>query len=136
MITPVKLAPKAFAERFNRIYDGDEVIDTVAKLKEFWLFALDQGQGHREMREYIAQLVFRLNVSDKLNAFVYHDHQLHNMIISWEDFIGMSESPYPDELTDEEYHDRYWNWQRYEVEAINAAALDKKLKTFTYPAAK
>jgi hypothetical protein len=135
MITPVQKAPKAFVDRFNRIYDGEEVIDTVAKLKEFWLFALDQGQEHREMREYIAQLVFELNVTDKLNAFIYYDRALHNMIISWESFTLICESPNA-EQTDEEFHDMLWLIKRQSVEEIDSDALDKKFRAFKYPAAK
>jgi hypothetical protein len=136
MITPVQKAPKPFADRFNRIYDGEEVIDTVAKLKEFWLFALDQGQEHREMREYIADLAFRVEPTDKLGHFVGRNTVLYDALLSWEIVATMSrKSPYPG-MTDEEWYDHQWALQRLSVERIDALILDKKFKIFKYPAAK
>ena len=129
MITPVQKAPKAFADRFNRIYDGEEVIDTVAKLKEFWLFAIEQGQGHREMREYIADLAFRVKWTDKISAFINAESDLHYIVLSWESFMLICESPNP-EQTDEEFHDMLWQIKRDLVEDIDAPTLDKKMRTF------
>lgn len=133
MITPVQKAPKAFADRFNRIYDGEEVIDTVAKLKDFWLFAIEQGQPHREMREYIADLAFRMNPSGKLHDFVYAEPELHYLLLQWESFNFIPESPNP-EQTDEEFHDMLWQIKRNLVEDIDAQALDRKLRVFNRPA--
>jgi hypothetical protein len=108
-------APAEFMHRYKRIMDGKEKLDTIGKLKEFWLFAIEQGRPHREMREYIAHSVetaswkadvilagrsfISLGMKDVSWIMITFDH--------WQAFKAVDRSPFP-EQTDEEYNDELW----------------------------
>lgn len=117
--------PAAFTQRYERIMDGEEKLDTVAKLKEFWLFAIEQGKPQRELREDIAMLVEEASwkadiirvgrsvlgmgakdVTDVMTAFDM-----------WQTYKCIDESPFPD-LTNEEYIDEQWQMLEEEIARI------------------
>lgn len=128
MIKPVQKAPKAFAERYNRIVDGDETIDTITKLKEFWLFAIEQGRPHPEMREYIARFVHDVPTSKLVNSMIFSDYNLHESHTEFVGFRSVGESQNP-EVSDNELHDTIWQNIADHVAAINETELDKKIES-------
>lgn|GEM_PF-3256442 len=128
MITPVQKAPKAFAERYNNIVDGKEIIDTVAKLKEFWVFGIAEGANNREMREYIAELMIAVPTTEVITWTIFSECLLHQAYIQIETFTSIGDSPNPNE-TDEQYHDRLWeNLNHFYIEPIEEKKIDSVLK--------
>lgn len=120
MYTPIEKAPPKFMKRYQAIMNGTEQLDTPQKLKDFWLFAIEQGWKNYEMREYIAllteaadwtsPLVTRFSPSRSLENppepnYTTHLFEAHAY---FRDFKSMDESPYPEEQTDEEYLDAQW----------------------------
>lgn len=61
-------APAEFMQRYKRIMDGKEKLDTIAKLKEFWLFMIAQGKDQNyEVRAAMADMAF--NVTPGIIAY-------------------------------------------------------------------
>lgn len=135
MIIPEQQAPPAFMERYRRIKRGDEVLDTVAKLKEFWLFAIAQGEPHREMREYIAKLAWDIGCESPIRPLV---HRLHGNDPSWLTlaFDDWESTTYIGDsvevgVTDEMLYDRVWESVKFTVHGIE----EKRYNKFTASAA-
>lgn len=106
MFTPVQKATPAFMKRYNAIKSGHETLDTAAKLKDFWLFAIEEGWKSREMREYIAKLTFYASPYEELIRFTGAS-DLFMAYNYFETFQFIGESMESD-VSDEEYADRAW----------------------------
>ena len=109
MYTPLNQAPLEFMKRYEAIVRGDEALDTVSKLKNFWLFAVKQGWRSYEMREWISRLashvptpLFETFASGKDKA------GLGPAYIEFSTYEYIGESPDSTKETDEEYADRVW----------------------------
>jgi hypothetical protein len=123
MIKPIQKAPKAFAERYNRIIDGEEVIDTVAKLKEFWLFAIEQGKPHPEMRKYIGHCAYGVPTSQLVKSVIFSEYHLHEAYIELAYF-----SPSSSKNTDLLLHNELWQNIADHILEVDETALDQKIK--------
>lgn len=67
MITTKDEAPAEFMERYKKIMDGEEKLDSIAKLKDFWVFAVEQGQNQSyETRAKMANLMFEAPIDSGL----------------------------------------------------------------------
>jgi hypothetical protein len=112
--------PPAFEKRYSRILDGKEELNSVAKLKDFWLFAIKQGWRHRAAREDIAQATFMVSCSDpNLNMHIYYAaSDLRFVLGEWETYICVAKSPYPEKETDEQYQDSMWRILEFEVQKV------------------
>lgn len=112
MFTPLQKATPAFMKRYKAIKSGKETLDTAAKLKEFWLFAIAEGWKSREMREYIALLTEEVSSDGKLVwELQVRDPGWPSVRIGFEyfrDFKGMNSAPDGSGQTDEEYCDEWW----------------------------
>ncbi|HKX73352.1 MAG TPA: hypothetical protein VJM32_05030 [Candidatus Saccharimonadales bacterium] len=115
-------APIEFEKRCSNILSGKEVLDTNARLKDFWLFSIAQGWPHPEMREYIASCVEGASwKSDRiiigrsfLNLSAGDSTHILSAFDMWQSFKCMLPSPIP-EQTDEEYLDEHWQMVAEEV---------------------
>ncbi|WP_326560045.1 hypothetical protein [Micromonospora sp. NBC_01796] len=116
--------PPAFEERYERIIDGEERLDTVAKLKDFWLFAVEQGWKHRELREAIARATFHAVERDSYGSLLVYltDPQLKDVHIEWDTMVVIGKSPYPEKETDDQYSDRLWAILEFEVGKVEVPA--------------
>lgn len=118
-------APDEFMRRYDKIMKGEEKLDSIAKLKEFWLFAIEQGKPHREMREYIASLVE--SVSWKADVIIAGRSflgigmkDISWVMISfdgWQAFKAVDRSPFPDK-TDKQYNDELWQMLEENIQRI------------------
>lgn len=135
MYTPIEEAPPEFMQRYNAITSGQEKLDTPQKLKDFWLFAIEQGWKSYEMREYVALLTEEADWKSPLNKqFFYGPSPDHSPSLNWvhsrfRDFKAMDISPYPDEMTDEGYLDQQWSFIEEDVKNFEPKFYDKLLKT-------
>lgn len=67
MYKSVQKASPEFMQRYTAIKNGKEKLDTVAKLKEFWLFTAAEGwKNSAAVRYYIARLAFEIAPYDEL----------------------------------------------------------------------
>jgi hypothetical protein len=128
MITPLDEAPAPFMERYTHIKKGEEKINTAAKLKDFWLFAIEQGKNHREMREYIASLAISVETSPIVRGTIYSDPSCHYAYIGLESFAAIGNEG-SSKREDEEHHDMLWQHLKEYIEAIDANRLDEYLET-------
>jgi hypothetical protein len=126
MITPVNETPASFLKRYNRIVDGDELIDSASKLKEFWLFAIQQGLPQPEVRERIAALAITIPYSNPVRALLDYDYALREAYIALECFKNIGDSPNSQE-NDRHYHDLLWKEVRECIEIIDEELLDKRI---------
>jgi hypothetical protein len=126
MYTTKDEAPAEFMRHYERIMKGEDKLDTIARLKEFWLFAIEQGKPHREMREHIASLVetaswkadvilagrsiLGMNTKDTTGVMSAFD--------MWQAFKAVDRSPFPGQQTDEEYNNEQWQMLAEEVNRI------------------
>lgn len=127
MIKPIKKVPKAFADRYNRIVDGEEVIDTIAKLKEFWLFAIEQGKPHPEMRKYIGHCAYGIPTSRLVNSMIFSEYHLHEAYIELT-YFSPSSSQDP-KITDLLLHNELWQNIADHILEVDETVLDQKIKT-------
>lgn len=119
-------APADFIKRYERIMSGKEKLDSIAKLKEFWLFAIEQGMPNREMRECIAHHVEDASwKSDKIignRSFLamnsFDTTGLMSAFDMWQSFKAMNPAPNSTDQTDEEYIDERWQMILEEIERI------------------
>lgn len=138
MISPINQAPPQFLRRYQRIQSGEEAIDTVAKLKDFWLFAIAQGEGHREMREHIAELVLQIKCRKNVRDLAYNlsregrtDMVYALVTDEWASMARISNFCDPqDGSKDEECYDSAWNNMRHWIEMVDEKKLDKYLYPF------
>lgn len=126
MIKPVQKAPKAFADRYKRIVDGEEVIDTIAKLKEFWLFAIEQGRPHPEMRKYIGHCACNIPTSQLVKSMIFSEYHLHEAYIELT-YFSPSGSPNP-KNTDLLLHNELWQNIADHILEVDETVLDQKIK--------
>lgn len=122
MYIPVEKAPPEFMQRYHAIMNGQEKLDTVAKLKDFWLFAVEQGWKSYEMREYVALLTEEVSRSTPL-VWKYWDKDPGWPSVSmgfeyFRDFKGMHPSPFKDQ-TDERFLDEHWKMIEEWIEEID-----------------
>lgn len=112
-------------KRYHAIMNGEEVLDTLEKLKDFWLFSIEQGWKSYEMREYVAllteeadwkspivQQIMRKSWYARPTVWIVHD--------DFRSFKAMKPAPFPDEQTDEEYLDEQWNKIEFDVNRVDA----------------
>lgn len=122
MYIPVEKAPPEFMQRYHAIMNGQEKLDTVAKLKDFWLFAVEQGWKSYEMREYIAYLASEVAASKtSFTAPTLGDRESNGISLAYLnfctfDYIGPSPS---EDMTDKEYADNCWRQVEESVKAID-----------------
>lgn len=109
--------PPTFIKRYERIMNGEEKLNTVAKLKDFWLFAVEQGWKHRAEREAIADATFLAVERDGYGSLLVYltDPHLRYVHDKWEAMVVIGKTPYPERETDEEYSDRLWAILEFEV---------------------
>jgi len=125
MINPIQKAPKEFAERYNHIVDGDETIDTITKLKEFWLFSIEQGRPHPEMREYIARFAHNIPTSKLVHSMIFSDYDLRE---SFNEFVAFRSIKSQDpKISDLQLNDLLWGNIADHVTAIDESKLDQKI---------
>jgi len=126
MYTRIPKAPAEFMKRYDAIMNGQEILDTPEKLKDFWLFAIEQGWKSYEMREHVALLtegadwkspiiqeIMRKTWSARPTIWIIHDN--------FRSFKAMKPAPFPEEQTDEEYLDEQWNKIELNVNRIDVA---------------
>lgn len=58
-------------QRYDAIMNGDEKLDTPQKLKDFWLFAVEQGWKDYEMREHVALLTEEIDWKSPLTKHFF-----------------------------------------------------------------
>lgn len=118
--------PAEFMERYERIKNGEEKLDSIAKLKNFWLFAIEQGVPHREMREHIALCVetvsWKADIILAGRSFLAMGSSDTTGVISafdmWQSFKAMTPAPSSTGQTDEEYIDEHWQMLLEEITRI------------------
>jgi hypothetical protein len=126
MIKPIQQAPKAFTERYNHIIKGEEVIDTIAKLKDFWLFAIEQGKSHPEMRKYIGHCAYDIPTSRLVKSMIFSEYHLHEAYIELTQFSpSSSQNPKNNDLL---LHNELWQNIADHILEVNDTALDQKIK--------
>jgi hypothetical protein len=100
MIISKDEAPAAFMQRYQKIKDSEEKLDSVAKLKEFWLFAIEQGNDRPYVeRARIADAMFEVPVDsdlrDKLSIdykMVYNELESYRVTALDEDSVESQQS--------------------------------------------
>lgn len=111
---------------YNRIISGKQKIETMAQLKEFWLFAYAQGKNYRNMREYIAQLVRSAPLSYELRGIISFDPATQDTNNAWENFVSMSVAPDRGQSA-EEYSDAWWHNINTNIQRIDPNPLDERI---------
>ena len=121
-------------KRYNAIMNGEEKLDTPQKLKDFWLFAIEQGWKNYEMREHVALLTEEVDWKSPLNKqFFNGPGPSYSPSLNWihnrfRDFKAMDISPYPNEMTDETYLDQQWGSIEEDVKNFDPQFYDKFLR--------
>lgn len=118
MISPIQQAPQEFMKRYDGIICGNEVIDSVAKLKDFWLFAIDQGNLHPEAKTEIARLVDKS--PHKLKTYIDNlpntkKYNINWLFMEWESLTHASDSDL-DTPELRESLDTQWDFVKYQIE--------------------
>lgn len=120
---PLRQAPPKFAQRYDAVMRGDEKLDTIPKLKDFWLFAIAQGWPHPEMREYIQELMVR--AADKYYA---PDFQLRIKGALWTAYFELNnqaiyKNPDTVEITEAErtIYDNAWRFLQHTIEDVRSS---------------
>lgn len=113
---------------------GEELLDTPQKLKDFWLFAIEQGWKSYEMREHVALLVeeadwkspvvqqFFDGPDPEYSSSIWIVHHLFRT------FKSMSPTPHPETQTDEEYLDEQWREIGEQVDYFKAETYEALLE--------
>ncbi len=121
-------APNEFLKRYNRIKTGQEKIESVEQLKDFWLFAIGLGERDITVREVIAELVNEINEVNISNiSYICRnnlmskeaDQALSAAFLDWESSIVDPTSSSYDEEEGIQYSNWQWGGLRTYVEAIN-----------------
>jgi hypothetical protein len=106
----IQHTPPAFMKRYSAIINGEEKLDTVAKLKDFWQFAIEQGKSHREMREYIAELAIKASWEADIPGVIVGWGSNNTDILSAYDYLEAARFHWyeVDKMTKEEFSDQTW----------------------------
>lgn len=122
MHTPVDQAPPVFMARYNAIIKGEESLDTIARLKDFWLFAVECGLKYPKKIETISHYtgyitwyktpyykgIYGTNKNVLLDEIGYTFNAY--------EYIGPSDNP---ELTDIDYALGLWRDLETKVRAVD-----------------
>ncbi len=124
MITPINKAPREFMKRYAAILRGDERLDTVKEIADFWRFAVEQGKPHPEMREYIANCVILATNRPGLDSPVPVGEPLYEAYSYWDYCMRLSSwAPEPGDTKDgrtlEEFYDFAWAGLELWVKELN-----------------
>lgn len=121
MNTTINLLPTTFRARYRAVIEGRVKLDTIPKLKKFWLLAVKQGWQHPTARPAIASAAFDAAHYDSYMELVVYcaNADLRYALDKWECYEGTNETPYPGQETDEQYRDRIWGIMEWSVRAIH-----------------
>lgn len=131
MIIQSNKAPEEFLKRYKRIKSGEEKIETVEQLKDFWLFAIGFGEKDITVREVIARLVDEVEVPAItyicLNNLMSEEARrvLSAASIDWETAVVDSTRDNDDEKEGIQYSNWHWKSLKEHVEAINPRRYPK-----------
>lgn len=123
-------APPEFMQRYEAIKSGREKLDTVAKLKDFWLFAVEQGWKSYDMREYVAELTCNATLSSTVTAFKdwqrSYELELWNVYDYFEADQSLNGEPgtFRNGMTAEEFADEAWRFVAHLVTEIDPSKYD------------
>lgn len=117
MIKPIQQAPQEFMKRYERLENGEEVIDSVEKLQEFWLFALNQGDMHPEAKTEIARIVNKS--PHKLKSYIdnlpnMEKYNINWLLMEWESLAHASDGGF-DISEIRESIDMQWDLVKYQT---------------------
>lgn len=123
MHTPTPKAPDEFMKRYVAVMKGAELLDTPKKLKDFWLFAVEQGWKSYDTREHIALLTEEADWKSPLIQRIMHKPWNSRPTIwivhdNFRSFKAMRPSPFPEKQTDKEYLDEQWNKIEFDVNRV------------------
>lgn len=87
MYTPINQAPDEFLARYQRIMSGEEKLDSIARLKDFWAFAVEQGKPYGyEVRFAIAQLAIEAGIKAPVFKAGYEANNIKGAYTAWESY--------------------------------------------------
>ena len=115
-------APPEFMKRYEAIISGREKLDTVAKLKDFWLFAVEQGWKSYDMREYVAELTVKImnEHTGSLKKLLTWPSELWLVFDLFEAAQLLNSDSFEEGTTSEKIADDAWTMLQHVIEDVDS----------------
>lgn len=107
----IQQVPSAFLKRYNAIIKGEKKLDTIKSLKDFWQFAIEQGDAHWQTRGSIAELTIKASSKANIPGVIVGWASKNSDILLAYDYLeaNIVQPTNHETMSDKDFSDESWH---------------------------